>query len=192
MCVFRWDQLSCGHRCGMSCHSGPCPETRDCVTTVHVSCPCKRIKKGVACNLLKQQSIDCNEACQRKKEQGLKVYHCSVHFFLCIQFLFTTSLLCIDSTLARILWCAVFFPHLSHSYSLQLKEEKERAQREEEERRNRIELEQFQRKFEKGRSKDRRRPEVEAVAPSRPVYLYLLGAAIPLLSAFFALWWMNA
>lgn len=119
-------------------------------------------------------------------------YYCYVHFFLCIQFLFTTFLLCIDSTLARILWCAVFFSHLSHSYSLQLKEEKERAQREEEERRNRIELEQFQRKFEKGRSKDRRRPEVEAVAPSRPVYLYLLGAAIPLLSAFFALWWMNA
>jgi len=123
--------------------------------------------------------------------QGIPLL-CALFLFLCIQFLFTTSLLCIDSTLARILWCAVFFPHLSHSYSLQLKEEKERAQREEEERRNRIELEQFQRKFEKGRSKDRRRPEVEAVAPSRPVYLYLLGAAVPLLSAFFALWWMNA
>jgi hypothetical protein len=64
---------------------------------------------------------------------------------------------------------------------MQLKEEKERVQREEEERRNRIELEQFQRKFDKRRNKDRRRPEETPAPPSRPIQFYVLVVAVPLL-----------
>lgn len=73
----------------------------------------------------------------------------------------------------------------------QLKEEKERAQKEEEERRNRIELEQFQRKFDKGRNKDRRRAELPAAPPTRSVYLYILSAVVVSLVALLFAWWMN-
>lgn len=67
--------------------------------------------------------------------------------------------------------------YLKLLFALQLKEEKERVQREEEERRNRIELEQFQRKFDKRRNKDRRRPDETSAPPSRPIQLYVAVVA---------------
>lgn len=72
---------------------------------------------------------------------------------------------------------------------MQLKEEKERVQREEEERRNRIELEQFQRKFDKRRNKDRRRPDETSPPPSRPIQLYVLAVAVPLVAIIMAFMW---
>lgn len=75
------------------------------------------------------------------------------------------------------------------SFETQQKEEKERAAREEEERKNRIELEQFQRKFDRKRNKDRRRIENEPETPSRPLHLYIVavvGLAVALVSG--ALW----
>lgn len=69
---------------------------------------------------------------------------------------------------------------------MQLKEEKEKAAREEEEKRNRIELEQFQRKFDKRRNKDRRRPDEPSTPPSRPIHLYVLAVAVPLLAIIMA------
>lgn len=67
----------CKHRCPVSCHSGDCASSQlDCVTTVHVSCPCKRIKKAVACNVVsKQPAVSCDDICRRKKDQELKVHH---------------------------------------------------------------------------------------------------------------------
>lgn len=66
--------LACKHRCPLSCHSGDCAAQLDCVTTVHVSCPCKRIKKSMACNVRsKQPAISCDDICRRKQDQELKL-----------------------------------------------------------------------------------------------------------------------
>lgn len=65
----------------------------------------------------------------------------------------------------------------------QSKAEKERSLKVEEEKRNRIELEQFQRKFDKKRNKDRRRLDDDSTAPTaRPIYFYLLAVAVPLVA----------
>jgi len=84
----------------------------------------------------------------------------------------------------------VFWPVWSFSLSSQVKAEKERVQREEEERRNRIELEQFQRKFEK-RRKDRRRDELPAVEASRPFYIKVLIVAVSIAVALMAFLWIR-
>lgn len=72
---------------------------------------------------------------------------------------------------------------------MQLKEEKDRIQREEEERRNRIEFEQFQRKFDKRRNKDRRRLDEPSAPPSRPTRLYVLAVVVPLVAIVMAFMW---
>ena len=76
------------------------------------------------------------------------------------------------------------------SLRTQLKEEKNRIQREEEERRNRIEFEQFQRKFDKRRNKDRRRLDEPVATPSRRIHLYLfLAVAMAILGTVMAFVW---
>lgn len=199
-------KLSCGHRCERNCHSSACPDAKDCAATVSVSCPCKRIKKGVPCNRVKQQPVDCNEACQRKRAEEKKV-RIQLLYELTKVFRFldpdtAVQLLGLGVLILRAIAPRVslsnyfirpsFFVFLS--LSLQLKEEKERVLREEEERRNRIELEQFQRKFDKGRNKEgegRRRRELAVAAPSRPAYHYVLAGAVPLVAILLALWWLN-
>lgn len=73
-----------------------------------------------------------------------------------------------------------------------MKEEKKKAEREEEERRNQTELEQFQRKFDKRRNKDRRRPDETSAPPSRPIHLYALAVAVPLLAIIIAFMWSRS
>lgn len=72
---FRFLQLSCRHRCPLTCHSGPCVPETDCNVNAHVYCSCKRIKKTVPCHALSKQSvIACDDVCRRKKDQEIKVY----------------------------------------------------------------------------------------------------------------------
>lgn len=61
--------------------------------------------------------------------------------------------------------------------------------REEEERKNRIELEQFQRKFDRKR-KDRKRVEDKPEAPSRPLYHYI-GLVVLVIAVWAAVYWMS-
>ena len=41
--------LSCGHRCTLACHAGPCAPITDCKKKVKVTCLCKRIKEEFRC-----------------------------------------------------------------------------------------------------------------------------------------------
>ena len=85
-----------------------------------------------------------------------------------------------------------YFSILSSTYKV--KEEKERAEKEEEERRNRKELEDFQRKFDKGgrQSKERRRGVEHNPTASKSVGFHLVAGTILILSIAVALWWMNS
>uniref|UniRef100_A0A8C6SFY5 Nuclear transcription factor, X-box binding-like 1 n=1 Tax=Neogobius melanostomus TaxID=47308 RepID=A0A8C6SFY5_9GOBI len=63
-------ELSCGHRCRLLCHPGPCESK--CVHKVKLRCPCRRIKKEVQCHLSPQSQLQCDDACrdqQRKVSQ---------------------------------------------------------------------------------------------------------------------------
>merc|ERR1712071_187999 len=65
--------IACGHRCWLNCHPGVCGSQSDCTSTVKTSCPCKRIKKTVACNSSSSLKIECDETCRRKKEKEMEV-----------------------------------------------------------------------------------------------------------------------
>ena len=41
--------LSCGHRCTLVCHGGPCAPIADCKKRVKAACPCKRRKEEFRC-----------------------------------------------------------------------------------------------------------------------------------------------
>jgi len=136
--------IACGHRCWLNCHSGSCGSPADCTSTVKTSCPCKRIKRTVACNA--QKTIDCDEVCRKKKAKEME--------------------------------------ELS---------EKERTKREEEARLNELEVEQFQRKFDKQRKHDRRRRRDEPTPqPQRPIYVRVLAVLVPTVVLLSALWWTNS
>lgn len=84
-------QLTCGHRCPLTCHPGPCPPHSTCKKKISLKCPCKRIKKVslvssqlcVSKALLYMQDfrccererVDCDDECLKiiavKKEVGL-------------------------------------------------------------------------------------------------------------------------
>ena len=48
-------QLSCGHRCPLTCHHGNCPSESTCMKRVSVRCSCKRIKK--VCLIISQRLV---------------------------------------------------------------------------------------------------------------------------------------
>jgi len=71
--------------------------------------------------------------------------------------------------------------------------EKERIKREEEARLNELEVEQFQRKFDKQRKHDKRRRRDEPTPQSqRPIYVRVLAVLVPIAVLLSALLWANS
>lgn len=67
-------QFDCGHRCRANCHSGPCPNPEACKKKVKVTCPCKRIKKEIQCEIMRKNlgEVKCDEVCAQKMEEERK------------------------------------------------------------------------------------------------------------------------
>lgn len=65
----------CGHRCKAICHSGPCPNPEQCKKKVKIFCACKRIKKEISCESVRNNTvaIECDEVCKLNQEQVKKV-----------------------------------------------------------------------------------------------------------------------
>ncbi|XP_077355994.1 NF-X1-type zinc finger protein NFXL1 [Festucalex cinctus] len=65
-------ELSCGHRCKQVCHPGTCRV--ECHQKVKLRCPCKRIKKELACTLSSTCVVKCDDNCveQQRKVNELK------------------------------------------------------------------------------------------------------------------------
>lgn len=63
-------ELPCGHRCKEMCHPGECPF--NCNQKVKLRCPCKRIKKEVQCNKVRENqiSIECDTTCKEMKQKA--------------------------------------------------------------------------------------------------------------------------
>ncbi|XP_049812218.1 NF-X1-type zinc finger protein NFXL1 [Schistocerca nitens] len=66
--------FACGHRCQADCHPGDCPDSSLCRKKVKISCPCRRIKRDFACDLVRngQAKVECDEVCLKKKEEEAK------------------------------------------------------------------------------------------------------------------------
>ena len=76
---------------------------------------------------------------------------------------------------------------------MQVLSEKERIKREEEARLNELEVEQFQRKFDKQRKHDRRRRRDEPTPqPQRSIYVRVLAVLVPIAVLLGALCWTNS
>uniref|UniRef100_A0A3Q2Y5T7 Nuclear transcription factor, X-box binding like 1 n=1 Tax=Hippocampus comes TaxID=109280 RepID=A0A3Q2Y5T7_HIPCM len=65
-------ELSCGHRCKQVCHPGACG--LECHQKVKLRCPCRRIKKELACALSSSCVVECDHNCieQQRKVSELK------------------------------------------------------------------------------------------------------------------------
>ncbi|XP_051914519.1 NF-X1-type zinc finger protein NFXL1, partial [Hippocampus zosterae] len=65
-------ELSCGHRCKQVCHPGACG--LECHQKVKLRCPCRRIKKELACALSSSCVVECDHNCieQQRKVSQLK------------------------------------------------------------------------------------------------------------------------
>uniref|UniRef100_A0A8C5V168 Nuclear transcription factor, X-box binding like 1 n=1 Tax=Microcebus murinus TaxID=30608 RepID=A0A8C5V168_MICMU len=63
-------ELPCGHRCKEMCHPGECPF--NCNQKVKLRCPCKRIKKELQCNKVRenQVSVECDTTCKEMKRKA--------------------------------------------------------------------------------------------------------------------------
>lgn len=62
--------LSCGHRCTLICHEGPCAPIADCKKKVKVTCPCKRRKEEFRCfniNTL-EVALACDADCDAQRQ----------------------------------------------------------------------------------------------------------------------------
>ncbi|XP_077301482.1 NF-X1-type zinc finger protein NFXL1 [Arctopsyche grandis] len=105
--------LGCGHRCSFICHSGEC--SKDCSKKTRVFCACRRIKKEMPCDVVRQNEVNipCDEICKEKKLQQLNA-----------------------------------------------KKEEEDKKRLEEDEKNQKELEEFERKFGKKRSRGHRTKDI--------------------------------
>jgi hypothetical protein len=57
--------LSCGHRCTLACHAGPCAPISDCKKKVKVTCPCKRRKEEFRCFNVNSLAVPvaCDDEC---------------------------------------------------------------------------------------------------------------------------------
>ena len=57
--------MECGHRCSLTCHTGPCSRPEDCKKKVKVSCKCKKKKEEFRCfQAFKQGSlVQCDSDC---------------------------------------------------------------------------------------------------------------------------------
>lgn len=62
--------MSCGHRCNMVCHKGPCARRESCKKKILVKCPCNRQKKRVQCfmNYTSPVSLSCDDDCIKVHE----------------------------------------------------------------------------------------------------------------------------
>uniref|UniRef100_A0A3Q2Y7F2 Nuclear transcription factor, X-box binding like 1 n=1 Tax=Hippocampus comes TaxID=109280 RepID=A0A3Q2Y7F2_HIPCM len=62
----------CGHRCKQVCHPGACG--LECHQKVKLRCPCRRIKKELACALSSSCVVECDHNCieQQRKVSELK------------------------------------------------------------------------------------------------------------------------
>eukprot|EP00079_Xenopus_tropicalis_P028320 XP_012823254.1 PREDICTED: NF-X1-type zinc finger protein NFXL1 isoform X1 [Xenopus tropicalis] len=67
-------ELPCGHRCKEICHQGNCSPY--CIQKVKLRCPCRRIKKEMPCNSVREGhiSLECDSVCldMRKKAAEIK------------------------------------------------------------------------------------------------------------------------
>ncbi|XP_061524882.1 NF-X1-type zinc finger protein NFXL1 [Phycodurus eques] len=65
-------ELSCGHRCKKVCHPGVCGAK--CHQKVKLRCPCRRIKKELACAMASGCVVECDDNCveQQRKVSQLK------------------------------------------------------------------------------------------------------------------------
>lgn len=63
--------LKCGHRCKMNCHPGLCSESIPCKKKVKVFCECKRLKKEINCDTVRNgdAKIECDAVCAELKEE---------------------------------------------------------------------------------------------------------------------------
>lgn len=63
-------ELPCGHRCKEICHPGDC--SGNCNQKVKLRCPCKRIKKELLCNKVRegQAALDCDQVCKEMKRNA--------------------------------------------------------------------------------------------------------------------------
>ncbi|GIY84144.1 NF-X1-type zinc finger protein NFXL1 [Caerostris extrusa] len=50
-------EMSCGHRCILICHSGPCSEQKQCKKKIVLRCPCKKGRKRKSNALLKYRKM---------------------------------------------------------------------------------------------------------------------------------------
>ncbi|XP_065556677.1 NF-X1-type zinc finger protein NFXL1-like isoform X2 [Artemia franciscana] len=70
-------EMSCGHRCFNTCHSGSCTSSKDCKKKKKITCLCKRIKREVMC--CQDQSVNeklkCDEQCIEKMSAKEKEKH---------------------------------------------------------------------------------------------------------------------
>lgn len=66
-------ELPCGHRCKEMCHPGECPF--NCNQKVKLRCPCKRIKKELQCNKVRENqiSIECDTTCKEMKRKASEI-----------------------------------------------------------------------------------------------------------------------
>lgn len=57
--------LSCGHRCTLACHEGPCAPISDCKKKVKTTCPCKRRKEEFRCFNINSLAVPlaCDDEC---------------------------------------------------------------------------------------------------------------------------------
>ncbi|XP_017781549.1 PREDICTED: NF-X1-type zinc finger protein NFXL1 [Nicrophorus vespilloides] len=65
----------CGHQCRANCHQGDCPNAEDCKKKMKISCPCKRIKKDITCDVQRKTGgvLECDEVCAEKKLEERKL-----------------------------------------------------------------------------------------------------------------------
>ncbi|KAH0520241.1 NF-X1-type zinc finger protein NFXL1 [Microtus ochrogaster] len=66
-------ELPCGHRCKEMCHPGECPF--NCNQKVKLRCPCKRIKRELPCNKIResQVSVECDATCKEMKRKASEI-----------------------------------------------------------------------------------------------------------------------
>jgi len=65
----------CGHRCQAECHSGDCPAPDACRKKVKVQCPCKRLKKEFACDVVRagNGTLSCDAVCKEIVQKNREV-----------------------------------------------------------------------------------------------------------------------
>ncbi|KAM3831732.1 NF-X1-type zinc finger protein NFXL1 isoform 2-T2 [Vipera latastei] len=66
-------ELPCGHRCKEICHLGEC--CQNCNQKVKIRCPCKRLKKELLCNEVREGQcfLECDAVCKEMKRKASEI-----------------------------------------------------------------------------------------------------------------------